>query len=302
MRRLYQCLGLSLILALILLTIKASVKAVPESTNRLALGKEARVAGPIRIEYNRPGPLNFLTRQSVLSQREAWMAKHPELLANRYTPAASVFDGIEDGKGWWGMAGQLFYGSGERSIEGDAEESRFLFNPFLLVQANIVFEKVSFNQGQFGSIADLAETNIPLDCQPQSIIYDANLRREEINYDITDFLARTKAATHSQQNLRNLEFDIVAYNARDMGFNWISISKTYSTGISKTFAPIAIDQFIHTGNSCGYPGGCNNMSPYNEKLFALTLSTLPARAVVHLWKNPPSGETNPDFQVLLNFR
>ncbi|MBL0187678.1 MAG: hypothetical protein IPP97_18260 [Candidatus Obscuribacter sp.] len=301
MRPLYKWLGLSLIFALIALTFKQSVIAVPESTNKLALGKEAKVSGPLYLNYNGPGPLNFLTRQNILNQREACVAKHPELLYYRYTPAASVFDGIEDGKGWWGMNGQLFYGSGERSIEGDAEESRFLFNPFLLVQANIVFEKLSYSQSQFGSMADLAGTDIPLDCAPQSTVYNARLRREEINYDITGFLAKTAQAAHCRQDLRNLEFDIVAYNARDMGFNWISISKTYSSGVSKTFAPIAIDQFIHTGNSCGYPGGCNNMSPYNGKLFALTLSTLPARAVVHLWKNPPAGEANPDFQVLLNF-
>lgn len=272
-----------------------------QSQNRLAVGADAKVAGPMYLNYNAPSALNFLSKEAVFNQRINAAAQHTELLYYRYSPSANVFDQIEDGKSWWGMRGQLFWGSGERSIEGDAEESRFINNPFMLVQANMVFERLSFAQSLFKSKEDLASTNLPLDCAPQSAVFNARDRRLEINYDVTRFVEQTMQITKAKQDLSRLQFDLVAYNARDMGYNWIGLSRAYSVNIDKYFAPIAIDQFIHCGGSSGYPGGSNNMSPFNDKLFNLSLKALPARACIHLWRNPPRGEENPDFQVLLNF-
>jgi hypothetical protein len=44
-----------------------------------------------------------------------------------------VFGGIGDGKSWIGIVGYSYYGQGEKIIEGPAEESRFIANPFLLI-------------------------------------------------------------------------------------------------------------------------------------------------------------------------
>lgn len=299
-------LGLTVQLTLITIVIialgaQAMRAARAQSVNRLAIGTDAKVRGPLVLYINPPSALNFLSRQDILSRRRDFVMQHPELLVYQYAPTGQIFDAMEDGKPWWGMKGQIFYGAGQRSIEGDAEESRFLNNPFLLVQANLILEKIPYNSNAFASQEELDRTDIPLECGPGSaVIYPAE-RREEINYNLSEFLEKSSRATRAKVSLPDAKLDLVAYNARDLGFNYLAVSKAYSVNINKVGNIVDIDQYIHTGGTCGYPGGCNNMSPYNDKLFDLGVTKLPARACVHLWKNRPRSESdNPDFQILIN--
>lgn len=59
-------------------------------------------------------------------------------------------------------------------------------------------------------------------------------------------------------------------------------------------------QFIHKGGSCGYPGGCNNMSPQTPPIDGISLDDLPAKIVVWLWRTrPDSVEVKPDFKYTI---
>jgi hypothetical protein len=101
-------------------------------------------------------------------------------------------------------------------------------------------------------------------------------------------------------------FNLIAYNARDMNFGNLYVSYENSLNISKTnqpTEPYTIPQYIHQGDSCGYPGGCNNMSPITPEIDALSVVRLPAKAEIWLWKNlPASLETQPDFTYVIHFR
>ena len=82
-----------------------------------------------------------------------------------------------------------------------------------------------------------------------------------------------------------------AYNARDFGFNFLAIDTNRSQNVrtlipSTTLAPNL--HFIHRGGSCGYPGGCNNMSPYQDEI-EFSVKTLPAEVVVKLWRTRPAA-------------
>ena len=50
---------------------------------------------------------------------------------------------------------------------------------------------------------------------------------------------------------------------------------------------VRILHFIHRGGSCGYPGGCNNGSPYQPELDNFRVEALPAHLDVLLWRNRP---------------
>lgn len=272
-------------------------------SNLLAVSSQAKVK-LLNLAINPASELDFKSKNEILELRRSAVFQHPELLAYKYEPDSQVFGRIVDGKPWWGLEGQLFYDSGPRSIEGLSEESRFLNNPFLLAAADMVLDGYTYDKGNYSSNADLARTALPRFCQPDSIYFYPPQAREDVTYNVSRFLKESARIVELPKQLSSAKFDIVAYNARDFGYNYLAIMPQYSRNISITHDhPVAINQFIHCGNSCGYPGGCNNMSPYNKDLFDLTLGAVPAQAVIFLWKKPPSQSqmNRYDFMVVLNF-
>jgi hypothetical protein len=84
------------------------------------------------------------------------------------------------------------------------------------------------------------------------------------------------------------------------------LSPVLSSNIENTFKGkdiVQIKQYIHTGDSSKFPGGCNNMSPAIDQIDQLVIKKLPARATVLLWKSRPAfiGDP-PDFSFVLDFR
>jgi hypothetical protein len=98
-------------------------------------------------------------------------------------------------------------------------------------------------------------------------------------------------------------FALVGYNARDFGYHWLWVDPELSSNIQCVMEPKSateIRQFIHCGGSCGYPGGCNNMSPGIAELDRMRYTALPAMAYIQLWKNKPSNvQDPPDLTFIL---
>jgi hypothetical protein len=152
-----------------------AAKAAPAVTaNRLALG-EAANAEALEVEINPPAELDFLTREAVLQMRRNAVRQYPMLLAANYSPRPAVFGQIEDLAPWWGIEGQFFHGSGIRSIDGPAEESRFILNPYLLVAAE-------FDDRWSKDLSESRLPGFPLICPPQQMIWKPRegLRRGQL--------------------------------------------------------------------------------------------------------------------------
>jgi len=167
----------------------------------------------------------------------------------------------------------------------------------------MVIDGYQYDNNKYPNKEDLATAGLPLECAPsQAVIYPRE-QKEEITYNVTNFMRASARIVDFPKQLGNAPFDVVAYNARDFGFNYLAVSPKFSKNINKTSdRPIEIAQYIHCGNSCGYSGGCNNMSPYTEGLYDLSLKGLPAQACVYLWRaRPTSVDQVPDFMVTLNF-
>jgi len=281
----------------------SSLFAQQNSSNRLSLGSQAKVQSFVNLAINPASEYDFHSRMEIENLRRNYVAQHNELLLYQYMPMQAIFGLIENGKPWWGLEGQLFYDSGARSIDGLSEESRFINNPFLLVCANMVIDGYLFDNSKYTNKEDLAASALPLECSPSQAIFYPKESREEITYNVTNFMRASAKIVDFPKQLGNAPFDVVAYNARDFGFNYLALSTKFSRNINKTSdRAIEISQYIHCGGSCGYSGGCNNMSPYIEGLHGLTLKAIPAQAVVYLWRSRPSSvDQVPDFMVTLNF-
>jgi len=126
-------------------------------------------------------------------------------------------------------------------------------------------------------------------------------------YDVTDYDAALKRWQDKlATSAINRKFGLVAYNAKDFGFNLMHVSPTASANISsehKFREPIEIEQYLHCGDSSNYPGGCNNMSPEVKAIDTLSYMRLPARVAICLWKQRPvSVAQRPDFTFFIELR
>jgi hypothetical protein len=249
-------------------------KAAPAvAVNRLALG-EAANAEALELAINPPAELDFLTREAVLQLRRNAVRQYPMLLAATYNPRPAVFGQIEDLAPWWGIEGQFFHGSGIRSIDGPAEESRFILNRYLRLAEE-------FDDWWSKDLSESRLPGFPLICPPQQMIWKPREAYAEVSYDAACIRGRQKP-----------EFSLISYNARDFGFDYIYVSYADSQNVSKATIPTdayANLQFIHRGGSCGYLGGRNNMSPVTPDIDDIRLEGLPAKVMVWLWKGKPKS-------------
>lgn len=272
--------------------------------NSLATGSAAKSRSIIAIPVNTPEFLNWKSRQDVLTLRKQQVDKFPALLEGTYEPSGPVFNAIEDGKPWWGMAGAAVFGRGDKSIIGAAEESRFLMNPYMLVGLDSaccgMWDERKLSE------RDLEDAKFPYFWQPESIQFDAANSREIVTYNVSEFNRRSSTSGKAKPGWVPRQFSLVAYNARDMGFNYIWLDTKQSIRVQNdnaTDRAVAIKQFIHCGGTCGYPGNCNNMSPFIAEIDRCRFLGLPARAVVNLWREEPTSVGQaPDFMVIIDMK
>lgn len=276
--------------------------ANPGLANDLAIGKSAKVNGPIDISIVAPADFNFKPRAEIFRWRAQEIMKHPELLNGSYALTKAVFGSVEDKKPWWGIYGQGYYGPGQNSIKGPAEESRFILNPFLLVGEAMIcgLDKSKVSE------QDLINRKFPMFYSPSNLRWWPSQGRAEVTYEISAYKSQLAAMLgfSNWTVASNISFE--AINARDLGLKYFYIPPSWAKNIevgSPMIKPMALNQFVHCGNSCGYPGGCNNMSPRCEQLDNFRFTNLPARISIMFWKAPPTtGSEKPDMVYTMNYR
>jgi hypothetical protein len=281
-------IGLTLIgLALIGWNQIRQLQTSGPTESMLAIGEAAKVES-MDVALQPPVELDFKSKAEVLQLRQEAVERHPELLAREYVPSRAVFGFVEDGVPWWGIEGHFYYDSGERSIEGASEESRFIVNPFLLAAAE-------FNVLFAGRMTKEELSTFPLYCVPRNLHWRPREAYAEVSYDASCVAMRS-----------DYPFTLIAYNARDLGLNYIFVSYPDSVNITKQDQPqepYANPQFIHKGGSCGYPGGCNNMSPSTPEISQLRVTALPAIVTIWFWnQKPASTEQDPDMTFVIRFQ
>lgn len=208
--------------------------------------------GKIEVPLNPMEEYDYKTKEEILQVRRYVIEQHPVLGGSSYRPSAAVFGQIAEKSPWWGIEGIYFYGKGKKSISGWSEESRLIDNPFLLVG---LIETSAYQN----SLAP--EQYVSYYPRPSQLWFEPRANRGGVFYDVRSHFEHLEKHDYPK-NEKKLR--LVAYNARDFGYNFIYIDSQKSSGIvpnNPDKRPIRIRQFIHLGSSCGHPVGCNNMSP-----------------------------------------
>ena len=234
----------------------------------------------ITIKLNPLMELSYKSKSEIYDIRKIYVKQYPELVKKDYAPSDAVFGQVQDNKPWWGILGLSYFGPGKYSIAGPAEESRFLANPFLFVGLDWIYAITVNDKNLYPK---------PLYPEPISLIWKKDGSYARVTYDIINYWSRLKQYYNSPGEER--KFTLVAYNARDFGFNYLYVVPEKSQNIitsSSEVAPALIRQYIHCGGSCGFTGGCNNMSP-NQQELVITISSIPAVAYIKLWRDNPEN-------------
>ncbi|MBX9691153.1 MAG: hypothetical protein K2Z81_02145 [Cyanobacteria bacterium] len=296
-----MCLKLALLLAVCFCLSTTSCKA---SNNELKLGLGATVES-VDVALNDPLDLDGMSKDDISRMREILVGRYSNLINRPYRPDNNVFGQITDGKPWWGLDGQFVFGAGDRSTEGKSEEARFVCNPFLLIGANpwsaMIWDTDKVTE------EDLQKSDFPYYWAPSAVRYYPKRQALQIAYEVTRFNENLKRWQHKIKDKTPItRFGLVAYNARDFGYGYLSVETKESENLvynADKRAPVKIEQMIHCGDSCGCSGGCNNMSPAQAELDDLSFSKLPATVKILLWRNyPGSTQAPPDLTVFLYLR
>lgn len=246
------------------------------------------------VKINPMIELDFKTKAEIYELRKKHVLQYPQLIKGDYQPSEEVFGGIEDGRPWWGMLGFCYYGNGERSIEGLSVHSRFIVNPYLLV---------GLDEGWAYRVKDKKLKPKAIYPRPTKLIWEEHRSWAKVTYDVKRFWK--EARKYGFIRAKEHTFDLIAYNARDLGFSYLYVDTEESKNIvslNKEDEALFIPFMIHLGGSCGYPGGCNNMSP-DAPEFVIKVKRLPAQAYIKLWRSKPeTTRQTPDMVFIIEMR
>lgn len=231
----------------------------------------------IDIPVNRPVPLSYKTKAEVYNLRKN--AVNNSIFKNPdYEPSDTVFGQIEDGKPWKSLNACSV--NGRSDINGASEESRFILNPTILVAATNDFR------------LHCTDNNKILHLTPISVKYFEPNKEIIVTYDRFDINTLDY----------NTYYEFNGLNARDFGYKYAYIDKEKTTydlifvnGQNIGNQIVEFKNYIHTGGSCGVPGGCNNGSP-NQPMLDFHNShrwNTPYKQYreiyIKLWKNMPKS-------------
>jgi len=215
-----------------------------------------------------------------------------------YKPSEEVFGQIEDKKPWYGSACDPNYAKDISA--GDSFVSVYINNPSALVMLARPFN--------FAGKACAVETLLI----PAKISYDKKENLIEVRYEYNTDYETFERTFFGDASWPGVILQLTGLNARDFGYNWVIVDGKTSTvrhvtcDLSKGSLnsnsckysdflnePYEFKDFIHSGGSCGLPGGCNNTSPMQQELqFALgwRLSNV---MNLKLWRARPKSKNAP---------
>ena len=285
------------------LTLLFLIGTAPALSNELALKGESKTA-TLTIPITPAQTFNYLPMKQVYKLRTDAVHRYSALLGDSYEPSDIIFGQCEDKKPWWGIWGMYIFRAGKKSPEGPSKESMQILNPFRLVAAEA--NSVGMLNPETITAADMKNPNFPYLWQSGPVRFNPKTASAAVTYDVTGFNENLKNwKTRLKTDVFVNGFALIAYNARDFGFNYIYLDPQKSVNMRRwaSSEAVQIRQMLHCGGSCGFPGGCNNMSPFMQELDDNRFSKLPARAFLKLWKGEPDSVSQaPDFTYVIDLK
>ena len=254
------------------------------------------------LKVNPPSGYNYLSKKQIFSIRENYVKK--SLFYHKdYKPSEDVFGQIVDNKPWWGLVpcGKLNYsGDYHERIEGDSKVSVQMNNPNALVGISLAYlpwdtkETHDFCSSEYSKYSPF---DLKYDKKNNLIIAEYEIPRNYINIRV-----------NINGKAKRIPIQLSGLNALDFGYKYVwafdskNIKMLYDDKNTVLDEIVQFLDFVHLGGSCRYEGGCNNISPMQDRLM-ITITDLPAEIELKLWKKQPMNKFNKaDFYYKIIFK
>lgn len=239
-------------------------------------------------------PANFigLANSEIKAVRIESVKRNPQYLVGSYEPSSIVFDTIEDNLSWYSFP--KFYKDGPGKNNSESVESIAVLNPLILVVPE--FWGISiWGEKKLRWVKDIGVPSDLLSVKPSSLAYDPKNKTATVTYIASSYISEIKPFIEVPLSVQDIDFGVQAYNALDLGFQYIqfSVSKSSSIEAPKGERVLNITDYLtFAGNMCGEP--CNHRSNPNPELDTYKVTSVPSRAVFNLWREY-SENSPPDF-------
>lgn len=274
---------------------KAYTKVSTSHTKRITENKKTQtetVENIITTNINEL-ELSYKTKDKILNLRKQYV--NNSIFADKnYEPSEAIFGQIIDGKPW--VSDYMCEINHKIKVDGFAKQGIVVANPQILVSIMypFTFPINSVTEDDRAFCNAFTERFKPI-----SVQYDKSKNELQIRYP---YLAATISNSYYQLN---------GINARDLGYKYVYLDKNRTTANIDFVQPnnlsneiVEFQDYFHLGSSCRIEGGCNNISPIQNKLqfYVKNEMTSPAQIYLKLWKNKPfSQNAFADINVVFIF-
>lgn len=264
--------------------------------SKTSVAQERALAIPALQSYNNETKTDLLLRRKAAVENSVFK----DVLKDKYSPSEEVFGGVQDKMPWISLKNSICIDprlNPHHVSKGNSALSRFIENPNVLVGIMPPYV-MSIKENSPNC------TSVPLKFIPTKMTYDPK------NKMITSYYPMSYSVMNQtvKKNGRSvpLYFTLTGLNAKDLGYKFATVSHSdgvlftnYGENISDDV--VGFRDFIHVGGSCGVPGGCNNLSPY-QPAHDFYFISIPAEITFKLWKGKPVSKFMPaDFNYKIIF-
>lgn len=239
-------------------------------------------------------PANFvgLSKEELLSLRAQAIKPYDRFLIGKYKPYALVFDQITDGLSWYSFS--RFYKEGPGKNVGDSVESIAVLNPLILVVPE--FWGISiWGESKLKWLKNLEVPSDLFSVKPSKLLVNGGNKTGTVSYSVSSYISELRPFIESPLTIQDIDFGVHAYNALDLGFEYIQFSDELSHSVTSPKGSKVVkisDILTYVGDMCGEP--CNHRSDPHPDLDTFKVTSVPAKATFKLWKNY-SENSEPDF-------
>lgn len=242
-----------------------------------------------KLHPNETSNYNFLSKKEIYEIRKKYV-RESIFAKEGYEPKEEIFGSIQDNKPWWGNIQCTKTESRDyfEHIQGNSKVSSLINNPNALVGLSLSYlpvddgnDKLNFCKSEFVKII------------PSSIKYNKKDKIIVAVYDISERLLKYRVNFDGRN--RRLPIQLSGLNARDFGYQYVRAIdldnvSTFYFGKNNIDNEIkSFQDYISTGFSCRYEGGCNNICPMqNDK--TIEIRSLPSSITLKLWKKMPNNK------------
>lgn len=242
---------------------------------------------PIEIHLNPISELNGVSAAEIEKKRAALLKDSPLKIKN-YKMNRNV-NQIVDGIPWIALPQLTCFGVTPDIAKGPSRESVNLNNPLLLISLSV--NTFGSKDSSYCSSADYL--------LPESLTYYPKENLLSAVFPVKPFVDGFKIVPTRSDYGRKVDLSYFGWdlflinetNARDLGYNYGYADKNNGVFFKSKNNNLLTDvykftSFVHKGNACGLPSGCNNISPYSDSKSA-GLEFFPSYIRIKLWKNKP---------------